>query len=602
MKPLDQLTILDLSRVLACPFASMILAELGARVIKVEHPEEGDVTRGWAPPHDPLSGLSAYYLSINRNKESLALDLSTPDGAESVRILSARADVLVENFPPGGLEKFGLSLARLRRENPRLITASITGFGRTGPDASAPGFDLLAQAGAGIMAITGTPESGPTKVGVAVSDLFAGCFTAVGIAAALCGRERTGAGAHVETDLFSSTLASLINVAQSALVTGEEAKPHGNAHPQIVPYRTFSASDGDLVVAAGTDRQFARLAGMLGRPEWAQDPRYRTNEARLGSRVELEASKGSSGASRETRGCRACAKRVSRPAPSAGRSRRCARKRPGPSRRSSFRAASRSCPRRSASRDIPRGSTSRPRSTRTARSCAGSSGCRPLRRGRGRRKTGDGRRETRDIREFACFVYRLPSTVLRLMKIAFIGTHGVGKTTLCFELAALLKKRDRVVEMVREVARFCPLPINRDTTVAAQSWILHTEIAEELAAEGKAEIVICDRSVLDNYCYLLQTGKHPMLEPLVKWWTTSYQLLIKVPIVGSLQFDGLRDVDAAFQRTVDETIDRVLAEWSFPVLRLDQDRRSAWASDSLEAILPLLGPVQQPLFEEGQSP
>ena len=141
------------------------------------------------------------------------------------------------------------------------------------------------------------------------------------------------------------------------------------------------------------------------------------------------------------------------------------------------------------------------------------------------------------------------------MKIAFIGTHGVGKTTLCFELAALLKKRDRVVEMVREVARFCPLPINRDTTVAAQSWILHTEIAEELAAEGKAEIVICDRSVLDNYCYLLQAGKHPMLEPLVKWWTSSYQLLIKVPIVGSLQFDGLRDVDAAFQRTVDETID-----------------------------------------------
>jgi len=140
------------------------------------------------------------------------------------------------------------------------------------------------------MAITGTPESGPTKVGVAVSDLIAGCYVAVGIAAALCGRERTGAGTHVETDLFSSTLASLINVAQSALVTGEEAKPHGNAHPQIVPYRPFSASDGDFVVAAGTDRQFARLAAMLGRPEWAQDPRYRTNQARLGSRSELEAS------------------------------------------------------------------------------------------------------------------------------------------------------------------------------------------------------------------------------------------------------------------------------------------------------------------------
>src|SRR6266542_4252553 len=256
--PLDGILVLDLSRVLAGPFCTMLLGDLGARIIKVEHPEEGDVTRGWGPPHDPLSGLSAYYLSINRNKESLALDLSTPEGAESVRILSARADVLVENFPPGGLEKFGLSLGELRRENSRLVTASITGFGRAGPDSSAPGFDLLAQA-------------------------------AVGIAAGLCGRERTGAGAHVETDLFSSTLASLINVAQSALVTGEEAKPHGKAHHQIVPYRTFSASDGDFVVAAGTDRQFARLAGMLGRPEWAQDPRYRTNPARLASRTELEA-------------------------------------------------------------------------------------------------------------------------------------------------------------------------------------------------------------------------------------------------------------------------------------------------------------------------
>jgi nicotinamide riboside kinase len=182
------------------------------------------------------------------------------------------------------------------------------------------------------------------------------------------------------------------------------------------------------------------------------------------------------------------------------------------------------------------------------------------------------------------------------MKIAFIGSHGVGKTTLCFELAALLKKRDKVVEMVREVARFCPLPINRETTVAAQSWILHTEIAEELEAENKAEIVICDRSVLDNYCYLLQTGKHPMLEPLVQWWTTTYRLLIKVPIVGSLQFDGLRDVDSAFQKAVDDTIDRVLEEWKIPVIRLDRERRPTWADDSLEAILPLLGPVQQTLF------
>ena len=287
--PLDGILVLDLSRVLAGPFCTMLLADMGARVLKVEQPGEGDVTRGWGPPHDPGSGLSAYYLSINRNKESLALDLATPEGAESVRILAAKADILVENFPPGGLEKFGLSLAEMRRESPRLVTASITGFGRVGPDAAAPGFDLLAQAGAGLMAITGEPDGGPTKTGVAASDLFAGCFTAIGIAAALFGRERTGSGTHIETDLFSSTLACLINVAESALLTGQEAGRYGNAHPQIVPYRTFTASDGDFVVAAGTDRQFARLAPVAGHPEWANDPRFRTNEARISNRGELEA-------------------------------------------------------------------------------------------------------------------------------------------------------------------------------------------------------------------------------------------------------------------------------------------------------------------------
>lgn len=187
------------------------------------------------------------------------------------------------------------------------------------------------------------------------------------------------------------------------------------------------------------------------------------------------------------------------------------------------------------------------------------------------------------------------------MKFAFIGTHGVGKTTLCFELAALLKKRDRVVEMVHEVARFCPLPINRETTTDAQSWILHTEIASELEAQHKAEIVICDRSVLDNYCYLLQAGRAPMIEPLVRWWTATYDLLIKVPIVSPPGFDGLRDTDTAFQRKIDETIETTLAEWDFPAVRLDRERRADWAADSLESILPLLGPVQQPLFGEAPS-
>jgi crotonobetainyl-CoA:carnitine CoA-transferase CaiB-like acyl-CoA transferase len=286
--PLEGILVLDLSRVLAGPFCTMLLADLGARVIKVEAPNEGDTTRGWGPPYESSTGQSAYYLSVNRNKESIALDLASPAGVESVRILASRADILVENFAPGALEKFGIRLAQLREGNPRLVTASITGFGREGPEAQSPGFDLLAQAGAGLIAITGTPEGDPTKVGVAVSDLFAGCYAAIGILAALVARERTGMGSHVETDLFSATLASLINVAQSALLTGAEALRYGNAHPQIVPYRSFSAADGDFVLAVGTDRQFARLSEVVGRPEWARDPRYQTNPARVSHRSDLE--------------------------------------------------------------------------------------------------------------------------------------------------------------------------------------------------------------------------------------------------------------------------------------------------------------------------
>jgi crotonobetainyl-CoA:carnitine CoA-transferase CaiB-like acyl-CoA transferase len=286
--PLEGILVLDLSRVLAGPFCTMLLADLGARVIKVEHPQDGDVTRGWGPPYEPRSGMSAYYLAVNRNKESIALDLAAAEGRNSVSTLAARADVLVENFAPGSLERLGISLDELRERNPRLVTASITGFGRAGPDASAPGFDLLAQAGAGLMAITGSPEGGPTKIGVAVSDLFAGCFTAIGIAAALAGRERTGRGTHVETDLFGSTLAALVNVGQSVLVTGQEAERHGNAHPQIVPYGAFPACDGDLVLAVGTDRQFARLCELVGRPEWSSDPELSTNRARVVHRSRLE--------------------------------------------------------------------------------------------------------------------------------------------------------------------------------------------------------------------------------------------------------------------------------------------------------------------------
>jgi crotonobetainyl-CoA:carnitine CoA-transferase CaiB-like acyl-CoA transferase len=286
--PLSGTLVLDLSRVLAGPFCTMLLADLGARVVKVEHPGDGDVTRGWGPPWDAATGMSSYFLAVNRNKESIALNLREPADVEAVRGLAARADVVVESFPPGGLEGFGLSLAALREANPRLVTASITGFGRAGEEAASPGFDLLAQAGAGLMAITGEPDGVPCKVGVAVSDLFAGCFLAIGIAGALAGRERTGRGAHVETDLFSATLAALVNVAQASLCSGEEARRHGNAHAQIVPYRVFAASDGELAVAVGTDRQFARLAELLGSPEWSRG-RWATNAGRVEDRATLEA-------------------------------------------------------------------------------------------------------------------------------------------------------------------------------------------------------------------------------------------------------------------------------------------------------------------------
>ncbi|HWC66276.1 MAG TPA: CoA transferase, partial [Thermoanaerobaculia bacterium] len=244
-------------------------------------------TRGWGPPYS-AAGDSAYYESINRNKESIVLDLATDEGRRSVEILARRADVLVENFPPGGLDRLGLSLSKMRSENPRLVTASITGFGTAGPDRDAPGFDLLAQAGAGLMAITGEPGGPPQKVGVAVSDLAAGNNAAIGILAALARRGKTGEGAAISIDLFSSTLAMLVNVVQSCLVSGREAGRHGSGHAQIVPYQMFRASDGDFIVAAGTERQFRSLCEwVVGQPNWADDPRFATNAARVGNRSEL---------------------------------------------------------------------------------------------------------------------------------------------------------------------------------------------------------------------------------------------------------------------------------------------------------------------------
>jgi glutaryl-CoA transferase len=282
---LEDVLVLDLSRVLAGPYCTMMLADLGARVIKVEHPDGGDVTRSWGPPFDD-NGESAYFQSINRNKESIALDLKSPAGVRAVERLAARADVLVENFPPQN--RIGLDLAKLRRENPRLIVASISGFGAAGPDRNLPGFDLLAQAAGGLMAITGHPEGAPCKVGVAISDLAAGANAAIGILAALHERERTGRASWLRIDLFSSTVALLVNVLQSSLRTGHEASRYGNAHPQIVPYQLFAAADGDFILAVGTDRQFRLLCErVIRRPELAASPSYATNPERVRHREQL---------------------------------------------------------------------------------------------------------------------------------------------------------------------------------------------------------------------------------------------------------------------------------------------------------------------------
>lgn len=284
--PLDGLIVLDLSRVLAGPLATMLLADLGARVIKVESPRGGDVTRQWAPP--AFDGESAYSLSVNRRKESAAVDLDTERGREFVLRWARRADVVVENFLPGALESRGLSPDRLRAENPRLIVCSISGAGDAGPLAGEPGFDLLAQGATGLMAITGPVDGEPHKAGVAIIDVLTGWAAVTAILAALAARSRDDIGAHVKTDLFSVGLSALVNVGQNALVTGREPARHGNAHPSIEPYRPFAASDRPFLVAVGTDRQFQLLADrVLEVPALASDERFQTAKNRVDNRAEL---------------------------------------------------------------------------------------------------------------------------------------------------------------------------------------------------------------------------------------------------------------------------------------------------------------------------
>jgi crotonobetainyl-CoA:carnitine CoA-transferase CaiB-like acyl-CoA transferase len=282
--PLEGVRVLDLSRVLAGPYATMVLADLGADVVKVEHPERGDDTRHWGPPF--AGGESAYFLSVNRNKRSMGVDLKDPEGLERVRRLAAGADVLIENMRRGTLKKFGLGYEALKELNPDIIYCSITGFG-PGKDRDRPGYDFLIQARAGIMSITGFPDGEPTKVGVAIADIVCGLYAATAILAALRRREISGEGARIEVPLFEATLSWLANRGQEYLVSGEDKGRMGNAHPTIVPYQTFEASDKPVAVAVGNDAQFTRLCEALGREDLAEDERYATNPARVANREEL---------------------------------------------------------------------------------------------------------------------------------------------------------------------------------------------------------------------------------------------------------------------------------------------------------------------------
>ena len=293
--PLDGLTVVDCSTVLAGPYCTMLLGDLGANVIKVE-PPEGDATRGWGPPWvgDEAAGTrtAAYYLAINRNKRSLRLDLRRDAGQAVLRRLLERADVVVENFRVGGFERLGFSDAVLRALNPGLVHLAISGSGTTGPDAAKPGYDFVSQAVGGLMSITGEPGGRPLKVGVAISDVVTGLFGAVSVLGALVGRERDDTparapGARIDVSLLESTLAILVNQAQNAFVTGRAPSRRGNAHPSIVPYETFTTADGEIAVAVGSERQWPRLCAALVLPELATEARFSTNGARVEHRTEL---------------------------------------------------------------------------------------------------------------------------------------------------------------------------------------------------------------------------------------------------------------------------------------------------------------------------
>lgn len=290
--PLSNLRVIDLSRVLAGPSCTQLLGDLGADIIKIEKPGEGDDTRKWGPPFmKDSSGQdtteSAYYLCCNRNKRSLAVDITQPEGQKIIHDLLSQADILIENFKVGGLKKYGLDYDSVKAKHPHIIYASITGFGQTGPLATEPGYDIMAQAMGGLMAATGEPAGEPMKVGVALSDIMTGLHAAIGILAAMHKRKETGKGEHIDVALLDCTLASLTNLAQYYLTSGTVAKRWGNAHSTIVPYQAFPAADGHVIIAVGNDTQFSRLAHCLGHAEWATDERFALNKSRVKNRDDI---------------------------------------------------------------------------------------------------------------------------------------------------------------------------------------------------------------------------------------------------------------------------------------------------------------------------
>ena len=283
MKPaLENIRVLDLSRILAGPYCTMILGDLGAEVIKVEAPGGSDETRNWGPPFQ--NGVSAYYLSTNRNKKSITIDLKSPSGIDQIKRLVKTSDVIIHNFKTGTMEKFGLAYDELKTINQKLVYCSITGFGETGPDKDLPGYDFIIQAMSGLMSITGDETSGPQKLGIAITDVLTGLYAAIGIQAALLERVISGEGQKLDLSLYDSAVSSLVNIGSNYLISSNIPERLGNTHANIVPYQTFKTKDGEMVIAVGSDNQYKKLCELLQKPNLADDERFNVNPLRVENR------------------------------------------------------------------------------------------------------------------------------------------------------------------------------------------------------------------------------------------------------------------------------------------------------------------------------